>query len=148
MQSLEGRLTISRPRGGSDDHPVVCIRVEDQVAGVVAVEVKVPLSDFAEALMSLANVSCQFKFNDSGAVGTKREHKYIEVFVPQQYDQKRREALIKKAFAPFEVEGWKGQVKDAHNSHNAIRYTREGQDSEGNGGYYRVLFERQVPRNP
>lgn len=131
---LKGGLSISRPSGniGPD---YIEIRVVDELSGSQFVSVRVPLAGFAEAVTGRGHVDCEFDFRPE-LVGLKREHK--EEFVP--YDDLSyyarhgdRDEVAAEAFAPFEIDGWKGRADDLFNHH------RRGKDGS------RVTFIRYVP---
>lgn len=131
---LKGRLTISRPRGGNSDY--IEISITDQSSGTEFVSARVGLTDFAEALVGLALVDCEFDLRPD-RVGMKYEHK--EEFVPCPISYARtaadREKIAAKAFKPFEVDGWKGRIDDLFNPH---RRNQEGA---------RVVFTRYVTQD-
>lgn len=130
---MRGSLTISRPRGGSGPEYIE-VRLTDELSGVTFIEAQIELADFTEALVGLANVPCKFELRAS-YVGMRHEHKRIDVPFEVAYtsDQAERQRLARAAFKKFEVDGWKGNVRDLFNHHNRT--------SSG----YIVTFERYVP---
>lgn len=82
MKKLQGKITISRPRGGHEQpgEGRVSIRVEDEISGCVACEIEVPLVEFIEALFC-GYRQCTISLNDSGVLGKKRELR--EIVVPR-----------------------------------------------------------------
>lgn len=134
-KNLRGAITISRPRGRSAETIDIC--VIDELSGVEFVSVRISPANFAEALVGLARVECEFDLRPD-LVGTVYEHK--EELVPLPHDhyygtsRDKREQVAAEAFAPFEVDGWRGRVDDLFNPH------RRGL----NGA--KVTFVRYVPR--
>lgn len=135
-KALQGRLNISRPRCvcGIRPRELVELSVGDEASGCVAVEVDIDLADFALALFGRGDVSCAFRFNDSGLVGKRREHKVIAVCVPDS-EHTRRAKTVRRAVALYEEDGWQGRDEDAMNHHNR---------APGCHNTYNVMYERWV----
>lgn len=133
LKNAKGNLSISRPSyGGFDDREFIEITFRDCSSGTEFVTARVKLDDFARALTGLGHLDMSFDFYPE-LVGKKYEHKTEIVPRPDVgYNDKNRNEIAAKAFAPFEVEGWKGRVDDLFNSHMR---TKEG---------YRVIFTRYV----
>ena len=134
MKTIKGRLTIARC---SDD--TVMIRLDDDAAGVTAVEIALSLLGYANAITNRGNVPCAFEFNDSGLVGTVREYKTEKVFVPECWEASSKESVALVALAPLEVDGWVGRHSDTLNWHNR---TGDPPPNGKKGSWYKVLFER------
>lgn len=132
MKELTGKLSITRQRSNSIDR--VAIKVVDETSHCQAVEIYVDLATFAEALLGMGYMPCQYEWNDSGAVGTKREHKTEIVTISgRSLDAARADAAI----SALEVDGWLGRRGDAANHHNVVDW---GHDDTG--VKVRVTFER------
>lgn len=138
MKTLKGNITISRPHR-SDGLKTVEIRVLDASSGCEAISIVVPLDGFAEALMGLGHIACEYELNDSGVIGKTHEHKTVIIKIPDgEYNQKKRLAVIKLACAAIEVDGWKARYGDAENFHR-----RHGSNIDGTANYS-VTFDRFV----
>lgn len=141
MKTLKGKLTISRPQGSRlDDEPHISITLMDADSGCEAVEVRINLASFAEALTGMGHVACEFSWNDSGIIGKIREHKQVEVFIPDG-DHHKSLSIIRAAIAEHEVDGWEGRDMDGRNSH---RWTRTPPPKGKKGMWTMVTFERWV----
>lgn len=138
MLRLKGKLVISRPTYSDGDHEEdVRIELTDEIAACRAVEISIPLADFARCLVGSLYVACEFDFNDSGNVGKVYEHKTEAVPLPD-FGSHRRKGWAALAIRPFEVDGWIGYVKDAENHH---------QQFQKNGKWFAsVTFHRWVDR--
>ncbi len=137
---LTGKLTISRISGGDDDDRI-SITFEDGPSGCEAIEIRCTPEAFALALTGLACQPAVADFNDGGAVGKKREWKWVTVFRPDSLGYSPKPERLAELLSPFEVDGWKARTSDLANSHNRIA-ARKG------GAEYKVLFERYVPAEP
>lgn len=132
MNTLIGDLSITRL---STD--TVSIQVNDEVSGTRVIDVRVPVEDFARALMGLNGVGCTFSLL-SRVVGKRRELKELFVVVPDSgFNKESRKRVAAEAVRPFEVDGWKASLDDALNHHRVVRW-------EDNGKVVRVRFTRFV----
>lgn len=115
MKKLRGNITITRVRGGDDKTPV-SITIIDETSASEAIEVRLTLNDFAEAMLGLGHVKCGVKWNDSGRIGKKREHKTVMLTRNKSYssDQSTEDAII----APHEIDGWICDRESYRNHHN------------------------------
>lgn len=138
MKTRKGKLTISRPQR-SDGKATVEINLVDASSTCEAVSIIVHVDVFAEALMGMGYQPCEYEFNDSGVIGKTREWKTEKVTVPEcSWEPKKFEPIIRKAFEPFEVDGWKGRIEDARNHHKLVGRNKDG------SSVHTVLFERYV----
>lgn len=136
MKKLQGTLSISKVHASHEPN-YVSLTVTDTLSGCEMVEVKISLEEFASALFSMANRPCEVEFNDSGPIGLKREYKTEVVFVPGDWNDRKKNA--KRAVKKFETDGWKGCVEDCENSHRRVGGHVDG------GANYTVSFTRYVP---
>lgn len=134
MKTLQGKIVISRSSGRPNDRPFT-IRLEDTLSGCIVVEIEMTHQEFADAITA-HYTTCQFDFNDSGAVGMKLETKTEVVKFKGGWDDRKDKREAMKALKPFEVDGWEGRVSDLFNVHNWVG---------GKSDLYRVSFHRHVP---
>lgn len=128
---LSGKIHICVVHSSHDDD-YVAIKVDDDISCRPAIEIRMSIADFGEALLGRGRTPCHFEPSNP-CVGKKREHK--TVIVPLRHGADATE--IAEAFAPFEIDGWKGSVGHAKNHHNRTR-TEDGRES------VKVMFERYV----
>lgn len=138
LYNLIGQLTISRPQC-SNGEKYIQISLLDKDSFLQAVEIRIPLDSFAEALTGLGASKCKFDFNSSGYIGKKHETKneVIKVHsVAYAGKEIRRKAII-DGLRPYEVDGWVGSIEDAENPNRIKDY--------GDGWYtVNVIFHRYV----
>jgi hypothetical protein len=133
MKTLAGKITISRTRVNVNDDAPLRIEVVDEDSRVRAIEIRMSLSNFAEAVLGMGYVDCVFEFNDTGNVGKLREHK-TELVPWKDHEYANRDKAARKAVSEFEVDGWTGYDRDYLNHHNRT------------GNKVRVTFERWVEK--
>lgn len=110
------------------------ISVEDRLSGSRIVEVRMTGKQFADAIGSLYT-ECEATVCD-GPVGKKREYKQINIKPPKKSSPVYwTERALQKLIVPFEVDGWKGDIKDFKNGH------KRQED-----GSYAISFTRYVDR--
>ncbi len=115
-----GKMTISRPRGGSGDQ-YVSITIVDEFSRCGVVEIRVGLAVLTEALTGLAYQPVECRWTSGVAhIGKTREYKSEVVWVPDSYKDDRGD-IVNAALAPFEVDGWVGSRADATNHHCRVR---------------------------
>lgn len=126
MTSLLGQITITRSRGD-----VIHIYVEDCTSGCRVIEVTVEPADFARAITGMGFIPCVIEqFNASSKVGRKKEIK-TENIRPPEYKVGQTDADFAKILAPFEADGWVGDISTFRNRHNRLE-----------DGSHRVTFRR------
>lgn len=130
---LEGRISVYRPRGGSQDY--VEIELVDKSSLVHFLKVQINYGDFTKALTGQSFIPCRFVLRPAH-VGEVYEHKVVYVSVPDG-DFADREAVARHAVLVHEKDGWTGRVKDALNHHNFV-------EKVGDEARYRVTFVRYV----
>ena len=138
MIELDGLLNLYIHTHKTDDE--VRIEVTDDKSGLRVVEIKLTRDNFAKALGKLAFIPCKFTMSDAKNIGKKREVKIELVFIPIYCctdDENMNDKRIREQFAPFEVDGWVGDIRSAQNHHNVDKY-------DDNGKYYNVTFSRYV----
>lgn len=129
-KNLKGAITISRPRGANTEY--IEISLYDDSSGTEYASVRVDPANFAEALVGLGRVECEFTLRPD-LVGKIHENKEEVVrYTGGWIDYNDREKVARKAFKEYEIDGWKGRVDDLFNQH---RRTASG---------YRVTFVRYV----
>lgn len=133
----KGRLSISRPINNMRD-PGVFIYLTDDMSLTRCVEINIPIADFAELLFGRGELPCEFEFRPD-RVGLKHEHKTEQVRMPK-HDFEKRQSVAKKALAPFEIDGWKGSVRDMENHNNYV-----GPTQKDGSQMVRVQFVRWIP---
>lgn len=114
MTNLLGQITIVR---SSDD--MIRIYIEDCASGCRAIEVSIEFEAFARAVTGMGFVSCMIEqFNVSSNVGLTREVKQENIH-PPPYTLEQTDADFAKVIAPFEVDGWVGDISTLRNHHNS-----------------------------
>lgn len=121
-----GKLSISR-RTSSQRDPFFVLTIEDAVSGE-EIEVKIEAAQLAHALGGAAAQSCDITIHHLARIGKKHEHKTEIVSCAWNATEEQKAA----ALAPFEVDGWMGNVDDIGNHHRQT------------GGGYSVTFHRWV----
>lgn len=121
MKKLKAQLSISRTTSNKGDDCIE-ISVVDENSHREAVKLKLSMKTFAYAITGQSFLKCEMEFNDSGIIGKTREHKIEKVPLSKPYKYNDKEEA-KKAFAPFEVDGWRGSIDDYYNHHNRIGTT-------------------------
>ena len=123
MKNLDGQLTISKV-SSSNGEKLIRIEVKDNKSRCIVIEVRCDLLSFAEAITGLAYVDCKIEFNDSGIIGKEHQVKDETITFPcHRYQCKNEEdwlLIVEGVLAPYEMEGWKGRVEDADNTHKRI----------------------------
>jgi hypothetical protein len=146
-KTLPGKLSIARSRGGADrnDRPIH-ITLEDASSGVIAIEVRMALADFASALTGSGCCDCEYTVYDNRDIfGKKIETKAETIFIPDlpygnTHLDKRME-LIRAAIRPYETEGWQGRDSDGENHHC---WTAEPTPGGAKGHMTKISFRRFV----
>ncbi len=136
---IQGKLTISRPIGGSGPGEIR-ITLEDPIAVIQFVEARVSLEGFTEAITGRGYVDCELDLRGLDRVGMIREIKPLEFELPARLAHKRGERqLAEELCDSFAEEGW---VADGYfGSQSSIQH-RDGK---------RIAVGRQVrwvPREP
>ena len=132
---LPGKISITQPHGDGCDY--ISIKITDKSSSVEFIEVQIKYAEFARAL-GARMCSCEFRTRGLDLIGMNREHKKELVLVPH-HEYSERERVAWAAIEPFNVDGWKGRVKDALNHHCVV-------ESQVNGAVYRVSFIRWIKR--
>jgi len=131
---MKGQITISRVHS-HQEQDYVSIRFNDETNGAEFLDAKMSLGSFADALLGLARVYCEFELRPQH-VGKRREIK-TEIVTVSSYSPTPEQKAA--ALAPFEVDGWVGRQSDLGNHHCAAGVsTRIGEYA------YRVSFVRFV----
>lgn len=133
---LKGRLSIS----AIHNHDQVRLTVQDALSRTQFVEVRMTYEALARALTGQGFLQVEFEFRPA-LVGLKREHKTEVVKVMGNSYDADNDQQIEAAFAPYEVDGWRGRRQDAKNHHNWRGHSRQG---EPNWTLVSVAFERYV----
>jgi len=137
MKKLKGSLSIGRTSGGSaisEKHPVR-IEVTDELSHCRVIEIRLSISDFADALFGRGYTPCHVELNTSNVIGMKAENK--TELVPFDMYHGRSPELIAKVLKPFEVDGWRAREGDMLNGHCSVQ--------DKGKRYQRVVFFRHVP---
>lgn len=117
-QTRAGQLSIL-PGSQSDGQRVITVYLTDEVSGVRLFEVTIASEDFGRMLGSEAE--CRYWLGNAELAGMEYQHKEEQVFVPRRYDDPAEfDKLLDQAFAPYEVDGWRGRRSDATNGHNRV----------------------------
>lgn len=124
------------PRGSGQRH--IGIEVTDTLSRTRFLHLRIGYEEFTRAVTGESHVPCRFELCPQ-YVGLVREHKTVEVFVPDG-EFSEREAVASRAVAVHETDGWAGRASDAMNQHKLVEGRVEG------GTRYRVSFVRYVER--
>lgn len=100
----KGRLSITRPRGGSGPE-VISIRLVDDDAGIEFVQVEVELAAFSDCLTGLADTDCEFEVRGLENVGKRIERETIEFLMPD-CEFGNRKSVAKEEAMKVTPEGW------------------------------------------
>jgi hypothetical protein len=117
MKKLDAQLTISRPQYG-DGRKMIVIRLDDVLSSCGIVDIYIKPEDFAECLTGLSMVPCTTEVDLDRPIGKKREHKR-EIVSRPEFDRKNLKAAA-QLLAPYEIDGWKGDLSDLFNSHRWV----------------------------
>ena len=140
MSTLKGSMRMMRTSCNVEED-YLSIEVEDELSGIQFLKVKMPLGSMADLLTS-RTAECEFEARAWHNVGKKRETKREKVFIPGNiYDLKKRLEAADEAVKKFNVDGWRGDVRDAVNHHNRCA---KGVEDGVDGEYYSVRFTRFV----
>lgn len=133
MSNPKGRISIHRPRNSD----YISIEISDELSGVEFVEAHIEYTDFAKLITGMSDVDCEIITRGLHLVGMIREHKTVKVFMPDGEHKTRGDrALV--AVQEYEVDGWKGDLRDTLNHHNQVARRA------GDGAWYKVGFVRHV----
>ena len=136
--NIHASISISRiqERGVPD---CIHVRVEDETSGCTFLDLELSLADFALAITGLSGMRCKGRIWMDAPIGKQRQVKEEWVERPAEYvKSKDEQAVAAKAFAPYEIDGWKGRVSDLFNHHRRSKINKHGE------GGYKVVFTRFV----
>ena len=129
---LKGHISIGVPQC-SNGRRFVCIQITDELSGCRVVEIEMELEAWALALAS-SYQDCIFDDIRSPCIGKRRERKTVPIKHPDEMSFDISDARLRKAVAPYEVDGWTGDIGCFRNHHKRDRETRK----------YNVSFVRWV----
>lgn len=136
MKNFTAQVTICRTTNNKSGDSIR-IEINDASNGIRVVDAVVQLADFAQAITGLYRVPCTGTLYAPELAGMVRETKTEHVLVRDPFG-KDRERRVAEAVARFEVDGWRGRVSDATNSHCRVSVDTEGCT-------YKVHYVRFVP---
>lgn len=106
------------------------LEVIDESSGVSFLEIRLSPGDMMLALTG-RSIECEMDVRGLNLVGSKSEHKKENVKFEswsqrlsaerKGLDSHERSPSVDKAFAPFEVNGWRGSASDLFNGHLSNR---------------------------
>lgn len=136
LLKLDGRISISRTSGGSQEFEDCPVRIEvtDNLSHCRIVEIRMSLEAFANAVFSHYE-SCTVEYYDVATIGMRAENK-TDLVPFDMFTGRDNEAAQSKALKSFEVDGWKARRSDLQNGHCAVQ--------EGTKRFQRVVFFRHV----
>lgn len=144
---LPGKITISKPI--NHEPPMVTVSIVDDLSHCVAVELAMPLEDFARALFGQGYIGCTIGVNVSGVLGKRAEVRTIAIATPRDllWKNSQRDQVEGKLDAlvqPHEIDGWVAEMADFFNPH------RYGERVAGDGDRVNVnvTFRRFVELTP
>ena len=146
---FDGKITISSV-GARADQTFILITIEDKDASVQLLQVEMDMASFARALTGLGYVPMKYEPGAFQKIGKKMENKTEEVHIPDEVFYKQEDAddaVIALCLSEFEVDGWKGSVRDVKNHHNYVRnFTSPPEQGTilAKGRVFRVSFVRWV----
>lgn len=124
---LEGSIHIGRPQGDHCDY--ISIEITDETSHVRFVDARIKYADLTLALTGQI-VPVTFELRGTHLVGSQAEHKTENV----PWDRCLMSPITSsQALAPFEIDGWTGDISDLTNRH---RHQPDGTQ--------RVTFRRHV----
>lgn len=131
-----GSISISRV-SCSHEPDYVSIKIIDETSHARFAEIRMTFEQLGLAITGRSEVDCIVDFREEAPIGKRRELKYELVPAPPDRQITAEEGVA--LLAPFEVDGWKGQLRELHNSRN---------DRLGPGGekLRRVAFVRYIDR--
>ena len=132
---MKGKITLGRYASNYEDINPIRFQLEDDKSGVLFLDVKMTLKDFALMITGLGYIDCEFELKNSELVGKTREHKTENIVVRDAWDITEEEKL--EALKPFEVDGWIGSKYDISNHNNIVK---------GLSNTYKVGFTRYVDK--
>jgi hypothetical protein len=142
--TLKGNFSLHKTSSNVEEHHnVITIEVEDDTSHTRAVEIRLPLLSFTNALFGSSYLDCEYVINRT-TPGLHFVHETRVVFLPkptthEPYNRERDRARAEAALKPYETDGWRGRADDLLNMH------RRNSDLHGNGGdYYNVHFWRYL----
>ncbi len=114
---LKGKITISRPSGSGANY--IQIEIKDYASGISFLQARIGYADFAQTLTGLGYMPCKFELTADN-VGLVAERKK-EAVLMKNSNVTNRLAEARYEIGQYEVDGWRGRVKDALNSYNIIK---------------------------
>lgn len=140
--NIPGKVTISRVSHSHQrpDGSFASIRIAiiDEGSGIEFVSAEMSPADFAMAVTGFGRSEAILDIRGLDKVGMLAEHKTVEVeFSRGRYSPTGVTEEMRRALAPHEVDGWKGDVSCFLNHHNCLRGIQDR---------YIVHFVRYVPR--
>lgn len=122
------RVTSSR------EEDFMAIQIDDQASGVRIADVKLSFEQFGVAISGMMAIG-EIDVGIDLPLGMTREIKTMKIDIPNGADAD----AVRKAVAKFEVEGWKGDDRDAFNHHRTIGMTTDSHKVQ------EVTYHRYVP---
>ena len=117
MKKLKGKITISKIRC-FDENNFISIKIHDVKSSCEAIEAKLTLENFAQAITGHGYIDCDLEFNDSGVIGKIRETKHE--LIPRITFASPSDYYIKDYIKELEIDGWKARKEDITNPHNWV----------------------------
>lgn len=130
--NIKLNIRITRTSGGDESTPFR-LTIEDDDASCEIIDARIDAENFCN-LLTNRQCECEAEVRPDN-IGKRIEVKTEQVpAVGVWIKEEDRAAEARKAFAPFEVDGWKGCVSDLFNHHR------------GSGSTRNVTFTRHVPK--
>lgn len=149
MRTLKARVYLGRGSMGNTEPGEKDWRLEltDEASGIRVLEFRMNAQDISD-LMSTRTVAVDAQWWAPELLGHRREVKHELLVLPDfgyvDHDRDREGKLprVRAALAPYEVDGWRADLRSATNHHNVV-----ARDQESGAYQVRVLFHRFVDPN-
>lgn len=130
---LKGNITISNVQS-THEGDFIRIEIVDANSGIAFVRTKLTLENFSQALTGKGWTDCELDVHGLDNVGMLAENKTVVVPTQHPYGDEAQLAKAIQAIQVFEVDGWRGNIRDLNNHYRTVP-----------GGIL-VTFYRFVPR--
>ena len=129
---MKGSLRI----GKYMQEDTVYIEFEDETSGTRFLRATMTVTEYAKVMFN-SEGKCNFELHVDN-VGKVHQNKDVKVFVPNS-DYYHSKDDVKKAVAPYEIDGWEAYLDDGMNHHKMVKGTHTEK-----GDTYIIGFSRFV----
>lgn len=118
-KKITASVSISRPTGcdayrdePGTEYGVICINVKDESSRAGFLTIHMRPEDFALAITGLSEIKCAAEVRNLDVIGKKKVDKQVRITVTlPTHDRKAREAILREAAKPYEVNGWMADAR-------------------------------------